>query len=200
MKSSTIVAILSFSVASLAAPTTYTTPTRSSHFGKRSEQDAINDCQNTGNPSLCEQVVTAVSSWDTSVNMVNMFLNDAETSSGETLIDLENMALAFANLEPGFLSTLVGTPNISPDGVSAANTLMQVFSAVPGNLTLLINGDQSVSSTVDNINNVRCAQILGNIGELWQQAAAAAGADVPGTPLGPNFCPKSGGNSGDAYN
>ncbi|KAF8851030.1 hypothetical protein BDZ45DRAFT_164092 [Acephala macrosclerotiorum] len=200
MKASTIAAILSFSVAALAAPITYTVPKHSSPFGKRDLQTAVNDCSNTANPSLCEQVVTTINSWDVSVNGVNDFLNTAEGLTNPDLTNAENTALGLANLEPGFLSVLQGTPGLSAAGQQAATTLGQVFGAVPQNLQDLLDASESVQTAVDNINSVRCAQILGNIGQLWVESAAAVGADTPGFPLGPLVCVKTGGNVGDAFN
>jgi hypothetical protein len=45
----------------------------------------------------------------------------------------------------------------------------------------------------------RCSQVLPAIGTLWVESAAAVGADKPGMPLGPDFCPLIPSNSGDAF-
>jgi hypothetical protein len=207
MKASTITAILAFTATALSAPTkSYTHPfiTPRSIFSKRSVQDAINDCNsNSPTPELCVQVVTAIGGWDDSVNTVNNFLNIANGLTGQDLTDNEFTALNAANLEPGFLGTLMNTPGLSQAGIDAANTLLQVFPGVPQNLVLLTNSEILVSDAVDNINNLRCsfpgdANILENIGTLWVESAAAAAADPPGFPLGPNACPKSP-NTGDGY-
>jgi hypothetical protein len=208
MKASTITTILAFTATALSAPTkSYTHPsiTPRSIFSKRSVQNAINDCNsNSPNPSLCETVVNAIAGWDNSVNTVNNFLNIANGLSGQDLTNNENIALSAANLEPGFLNTLMNTPGLSQAGINAANTLGQVFPGVPQNLVELTNSAILVSDAVNNINTLRCSSpgdsnILENIGILWVESAAAAGADTPGTPLGPNFCPKSP-NTGDGYN
>jgi hypothetical protein len=207
MKASTITAILAFTATALSAPTksyTYPSITSRSLFGKRSLQSAINDCSNTPNTSLCEQVVGSIGGWDDSVNAVNNFLNIANGLSGQDLTDNEFTALRFANAEPGFLNTLMNTPGLSQAGINAANTLGQVFPGVPQNLVDLTNSAILVSDAVNNINTLRCSapgdsNILENIGILWVESAAAVGADTPGTPLGPNACPKSP-NTGDAYN
>jgi len=203
MKSSTIAAILSFSVASFALPVDYVVPEHLSPFGKRSVLSAISDCDNAPNPEVCSNVVTTITQWDASVNAVNTFLNTAESLSGQDLVAAEQMALQFAQLEPDFLAALQGVKGLSSNGMQAAMSLGQVFPAVPGNLTALLSTSQNVQTTVDNINNARCggpANILEKIGELWIDAAVAANADAPGRPLGPNVCTKPGGNSGDAYN
>ena len=160
----------------------------------------------------------AIGGWDDSVNGVNLFLNTANNLSGQDLTNAEFAALRFANAEPGFLTTLQGTPGLSQAGQNAANTLGQVFPAVPQNLVELTQSEISVQDALSNINGIRyayldapdvilltdisnsCPQILGNIGTLWVESAAAAGADTPGFPLGPDACPKPNGNSGDAFN
>lgn len=220
MKASTITLILTFTAAALALPTnkpakagTYTpyngkatkTPSRSLLFGKRTTEQAIDDCGSNDNPTLCTTVVNAIVGWDASVNTVNDFLNNAESKTGSDLTSFEQNALNFANLEPGFLATLQSTPGLSQEGVGAANVLgapgTGVFPQVPANLQTLLDGSGTpVQTAVDKINNVRCAQILGAISTLWEQAALAAGADAPGGALGPFVCQKPGGNVGDAYN
>lgn len=206
MKASTITAVLAFTATALSAPTkSYTRPSTRSIFSKRTFQDALNDCSNAADSSLCQQVVGAINHWDNSVNTVNNFLNIANGLSGQDLTDQENIALTAADEEPGFLNTLMNTPGLSQAGIDAANTLGQVFPGVPQNLNQLLNSEILVSDAVNNINNLRCSfsgdsEILQNIGTLWVEAAAAAGADVPGTPLGPAICEKAPTNSGDAYN
>lgn len=206
MKASTVAAILAFTASAIAAPTNYysmpgkpstDSPAPRSVFGKRSFQQALADC-NGG--AECESVVNTINDWDTSVNQVNDFLNNGEGLQNPDLTTAEQNALDFANKEPGFLNTLMNIPNLDAAGQAAANTLGQVFPAVPSNLQSLLDAQESVQQGVDNINTVRCAQILGNISQLWISAAAAAGADTPGGALGPLFCQKPGGNTGDAYN
>lgn len=207
MKASAITTILVFTATALSAPTkSYTHPsiTPRSIFSKRSSQDAINDCGSNSNPGLCVQVVKAISGWDDSVNIVNNFLNIANDLTGQDLTDNESTALQAAQAEPGFLTTLMNTPGLSQEGIDAANSLMQVFPGVPQNLVDLTQSSILVSDAVNIINNLRCSfsgggNILKNIGTLWVASAAAAGADTPGAPLGPDFCPKSP-NTGDGYN
>jgi len=210
MKASVITAILAFSVSAMAAPlaspaTDYAhwpkTSTRSL-VAKRSTAQALSDCQT----DECRTVVTAITGWDFSVNIVNAFLNSATSLPvDQTLTDVENTALDFANLEPGFLGTLKATPGLSAAGLAAAATLGDpttgVFPQVPANLKTLLDGSgTTVQFAVDQINAVRCSQILTAISTLWVEAAAAAGADTPGLALGPNQCPKPGGQVGNAYN
>jgi hypothetical protein len=203
MKSSTIAAILTFSVVSLAAPVDHVVSERASPFGKRSVTDAIKDCDNAADTVLCSNVVTTINQWDVSVNAVNDFLNNADNLNGQALTTAEETALQLAQLEPDFLAALQGVPNLDSTGTAAATGLGQVFPAVPGNLISALKAQQSVQETVDNINTARCggsSKILDRIGDLWQAAAIAAGADTPGRPLGPKACLKNGGNVGDAFN
>jgi hypothetical protein len=156
MKASTITAILAFTATAIAAPSSpYPRVSKPSVFGKRDVQQAVNDCQNTATPDVCEQVVTAIAAWDDSVNEVNQFLNTANNLSGQDLTNAEFNALRFANAEPGFLSTLQGTPGLSQAGQNAANILGHVFPAVPQNLVELTQSEILVSDAVNNINNVR---------------------------------------------
>lgn len=202
MKVSAAAAILAFTATALSAPTS--TITMRSLFG-RSLQNAIDDCGNTSDPSLCVDTVNTINDWDNSVNIVNNFLNIANQLTGQDIINNALTALQAANLEPGFLSTLQSTPGLSQTGQDAANILSQVFSAVPANLNEVANSQISTSDAVDNVNNARCSfpgdgNILENIGILWAEAAAAVGADAPGSPLGPLVCQKGPSNTGDAYN
>ena len=206
MRASAIAAILSFTTAAVAAPAPSTRL-----YGSRTNlntrqaltgvQKAQADCQSGGNadPDTCLNVVNAINDWDTSVNAVNAFLNTAESLSGSSLTAAEQTASDKAGLEPGFLTTLRNTPNLDATGQSAAATLDVFFPFVPGNLTALLNSEESVQDGVDGINNARCNHVLEAIGDLWISAAAAAGADTPGRPLGPLFCPLGNGNVGDAY-
>jgi hypothetical protein len=159
------------------------------------------DCQSSGNadPDTCLNVVNAINDWDTSVNAVNLFLNTAESLSGSDLTSAEQTASDAAGLEPGFLKTLRNTPNLDASGQSAASTLDTFFPFVPGNLTALLNSEESVQDGVDGINNARCNHVLQAIGDLWIAAATAAGADAPGRPLGPQVCLLNNGNVGDGY-
>jgi hypothetical protein len=213
MRASVIAAILTFTASAIAAPvaapvaapTNYYTvpepstdaPTVRSIFGKRSSQQALADC---GSNTQCQNVVNTIIDWDTSVNQVNDFLNNGGSQPNPAVTNSEQNALNFANKEPGFLATLQGTPGLDAAGQAAASTLGQVFPAVPQNLQTLLNSGATVQQGIDNINNVRCPSILGNISQLWISAAAAVGADTPGGALGPLTCEKPGGNVNDAYN
>lgn len=205
MKASILTAILTFTATVFAVPTSKNYPPSTSEtttasrslFGKRDAAQALTDCQSNPNPQQCIQVVTAIVDWDNSVNLVNAFLNGDSTSAADTL--------TVADREPGFLASLQATPNLSQAGLNAANTLggpQGVFPQVPSNLLLLLDGSgTSVQTVVDNINGVRCAQILGAISTLWLEAATAANlVNLPGGALGPNFCPKRTGNVNDAFN
>lgn len=204
MKASTISTILAFTATAIAAPVTAPTsyytlpdPTTTTAFNKRSFQDAINNC---GGLTDCITVVNAINDWDLSVNEVNFFLNNAADLQNPALTDAEQTALDFANKEPGFLSTLLSTPGLSAAGQNAGATLMQVFPTVPKTLQDLLNGIGSVQDGLNNINDVRCPSILGNISLLWIEAAAAVGSLVPGGALGPIICQKPGGDFNDAFN
>jgi hypothetical protein len=144
MKASLLAAGLAMATNSMAAP-----------LNARDVQKAVNDCANTANPSLCEQVVTAINGWDGSVNGVNVFLNTALSLNGQALADAKFSALRFANAEPGFLTTLSQTPNLSSAGQSAVQTLMNVFGAIPTNLQQLTQSEIFVQDAVKNINSIR---------------------------------------------
>ncbi|KAF2111292.1 hypothetical protein BDV96DRAFT_690654 [Lophiotrema nucula] len=206
MKASTIAAILSFTAAAAAAPAS-----RTKLYGGRTNlnkrqaltglQKAQADCQSGGNadPDTCLNVVNAINGWDQSVNTVNNFLNIAESLSGDDLTNNENTAKTAADLEPGFLTTLRNTPNLDATGQSAAATLDTFFPIVPDNVNKLLAAEESVQDGVNAINDARCNHVLQAIGDLWISAAAAAGADTPGRPLGPLVCTLNAGNVGDAY-
>jgi hypothetical protein len=160
MKASTITTILAFTATAIAAPSRYPRVSKPSVFGRRDVQQAVNDCQNAATPDVCEQVVTAIAAWDDSVNGVNLFLNTADSLSGQDLTNGEFAALRFANAEPGFLTTLQGTPGLSQAGQVAASTLGQVFPAVPQNLVELTQSEILVQDALNNINNVRYVYLL----------------------------------------
>jgi hypothetical protein len=144
MKASILTAALAVVAASTASPLT-----------RRDVQKALQNCQKTANPNTCSSVVTQINGWDTSVNMVNLFLNTALNLDGQTLTDAEFQALRFANLEPGFLGQLSSTAGLSDTGKKAAATLGQVFPNIPNNLTALTQSALFVDEAVNNINNLR---------------------------------------------
>lgn len=208
MRASTIAAILAFTATALSAPTksSLAPVTKRQVFG-RDTNSALNDCSNAADQFTCVRVVNTIANWDGSVNNVNNFLNVAGGLSGSDLTNLENSALGAANAEPGFLQTLSTISGLSQAGQDAATQLGNVFPKVPQNLGRLLDGSGfPVQSAIDAINDARCPPPVGTdsilvlIGTLWQEAAAAAGADTPGFPLGPNVCAKDNGNSGDAFN
>lgn len=214
MKTSAIAAILSFTSAAAAAPAPSTStpaPPTVKLYGRRINfytrqsltgvAKAQADCQSGSNPDpdTCLNVVNAINDWDASVNAVNLFLNTAESLSGSGLTMAEQTASDAAGREPGFLNTLRNIPNLDSTGHSAASTLDTFFPFVPGNLTALLNSEESVQDGVNGINDARCNHVLQAIGDLWIAAAAAAGADAPGRPLGPQVCVLNNGNIGDGY-
>ena len=195
MHASTIAAILAFTASALALPakTTYGN-------SKRDTSVAFSRCDEASDVALCETVVNAVAGWDDSVNAVNLFLNTAASLSGSDLTAAEQIASDAASKEPGFLGTLLATPGLSDDDIASANDLgTNIFPIVPTTFSQLLNSEIGVADALNNINTPRCASILPDIGRLWQAAAAAAGADTPGFPLGPHACLKNPDNTGDAY-
>lgn len=173
MKSSTVALTFSLlATSAFALPYTKPLVTRS----------AITDC---GTNQACVTVATAINGWIGSVDTVNQFLNTPTLDP--------KVALAAAQLEPGFLSTLGGTTGLSATGTAAVSTLMTLFPGIPSLLSLIVEGAEGTQSgsAVNGINDLRCNKVLPAIGDLWIAAAAAVGADVPPRPMGPNFCPLS---------
>lgn len=183
MKSSTIAVILATTAGTIAAP--YTKTARNIYA-----RDALSDCSSNANPTACQTVVNAINGWISSVDAVNNFLNTADgITDSNTLLVAEQLALNAAMLEPGFLKTLSATTGLGSAGTDAANTLGMVFGTIPMTLMQLQQSQIFVSDGVNTINNVRCPQVLPNIGDLWIDAALAVGADPPPVPQGPNACP-----------
>jgi hypothetical protein len=144
-------------------------------------------------------VVLTIQDWDSSVNNVNTFLNNAATTTTVTPRDAQN-ALDFANNEPEFLTTLMNVPGLSIAGQDAAANLGQIFPIVPTSLQKVVSGGSAVDAA-NAINAARCPTggILDDIRTLWIAAAAAVAADTPGGTLGPFACLR-GPTGSDAYN
>jgi len=186
MRTSTIAATVTVLTAAYASPLS------------RRQSPEISHCANASNSTLCIDTVNAINGWDNSVNGVNNFLNVAGTSAQPALTDIQTLIDA----EPGFLGILGSTSGLSQAGQDAVTFLTANFGPkVKDEFDGVVAGTTGVHDGVTEINSARCGSdgILENIGTVWVEAAAAAGADVPGRPLGPTVCEKEPVNSGDAY-
>ncbi|KAJ5758376.1 hypothetical protein N7520_005532 [Penicillium odoratum] len=132
-------------------------------------------------------VIGNITAWLGDIDCVNLFLERAAAGlSTDNLRDEAVIAWTCAEDEPTRLNDLKELPGLSKAGRDAATTLGEVFPAVPGNLTDIIAhpGDKrEVKKDLENINTLRCTQVLPNIDVLW--AAAADLAKWPAVPAVP---------------
>jgi hypothetical protein len=155
MKATVIAAILAFTTSAVAAPLESRQIISNCATSEQGLCNAINDCASSSNQDACVNVVKAINGWDSSVNTVNNFLNEANELTNPTLTSDEGRALLAANQEPGFLGTLQSTSGLSQAGQAAASRLGTNFPQIPQTLANLENGIGSVQDGVSTINNIR---------------------------------------------
>ena len=177
MKSFTTAAMLGLAAMAAASPL--------SRAAKRQTGCIV---QTVTNPSQTD-VENSINQWNDDVVTVNNFLNNAGTLIGgnsSALVAAAQVALTSATDEPCQLMTLASQPDFA-DGPAAftcaVQDLMNVFQThVLDNLNTIIadpSDTSSVQAAVQDINNFRCCNVLGDASILWQDSAEDNGiADV----------------------
>lgn len=132
--------------------------------------------QTVMDPSV-KQVRASIKQWNMDVDTVNTFLDDASdlisANKPEALVSAAKFALQSAQDEPCQLMTLASNPDLTgiPAFKCAVQDLMDVF--MPGvleQLNIIIDnpGEVAVVKTaVDEINSVRCCNVLPDASILW---------------------------------
>ncbi|OCK75038.1 hypothetical protein K432DRAFT_386446 [Lepidopterella palustris CBS 459.81] len=121
-----------------------------------------------------DQVLASIESWRTDVITVNSFLNIATTLDAGDLQSHAMMTLAFAKDEPVQLGILSSISGLADDALGAINNLQEVFGNVLTSLQNIIDNPtdaSAVSTQLEQINNVRCCNVLPDLDILWQSAA-----------------------------
>lgn len=121
-------------------------------------------------------VENAINAWNSDVDTVNNFLNNALSHSPSGLQHAAGVALAAAQNEPTQLSVLASIGDFSGDAQyqGAVTNLQEIFGNVPSSLQNIINNPSNagnVNTQLLQINNVRCCNVLPDLDILWQDAA-----------------------------
>jgi len=184
MKSFVAVSLFALIGASAASTSTL-------RFAKRNNAD--NSC---GSDPGQAGVANAINSWNSDVQTVNSFLEQAPSLDSTTLlIDIESV-LTSAQNEPNQLNVLAcnegvvsGTP-----GQTAADDLFAGFEnnvLVPlGNIIQSPGDSSNVATQLQTINQFRCCHVLPDLDALWEQTAADEGlvGQVPISAPRPSTC------------
>ena len=121
-----------------------------------------------------DQVQTAITSWRNDVVNVNSFLDSATSLSPTDLKSAAQTCLSFANDEPNELDILSNISGLADDANSAIKLLFEVFGNVPGSLQNIINNPSdpgNVQVQLQQINGVRCCNVLPALDIIWQACA-----------------------------
>lgn len=165
MKSSLIVAFISFLGATIASP--------------------------VATPPTHDQVLNAIKAWRSDVVAVNGFLNNAPKQTGDVLKKNAQSTLNTANDEPNELEILAKVPGLDPVAMTAITTLKSIFGNVPGGLKNIIaspNDHSKVATQLQVINGARCCSVLPSLDILWKSAAKAANVQVDTSVPRANAC------------
>ncbi|KAK6005082.1 hypothetical protein QM012_007861 [Aureobasidium pullulans] len=137
----------------------------------------------TSNPSA-DDIKASINQWNTDVNTVNAFLNQASSlSHGMAIQNATMQTLLFAQDEPCQLKTLLSNSDFLGGGTDAFNCaamdLMTVFDThVLQNLRTIImspsDGDV-INHAISDINTFRCCNVLPDAKILWLDSATDAG-------------------------
>lgn len=152
-------------------------------------------------------VISNIDAWQTDIANVNTFLDNAAAglvapgtvdfvSGAQAVIGDQNGGPpGTASDEPTRLAALTALLAPGDGNAHAASTdLGNVFGGVLTNLAVIVDSDNDVATVqtaVNNINNLRCNEVLPDISELWNGVVL----DNPGAPLpppqtvGPAGCP-----------
>jgi len=147
-----------------------------------------------------EGVGNAQVNWFQDTSLVSQFLSIAPTLTGQDLANAAASALASENdelihkgvLDAAFLTVI----NLDPNVLTANATLVDqgtfVF-VVNGLMDLATNGagytPDQVAFSVNEINTVRCGQVLPAIDIYLQDAGVLSGNQFPNAAVRPNNCP-----------
>ena len=140
-----------------------------------------------------DQAQTAIDNWRTDVMNVNTFVDEAASLTPPDLQSAAQTALSFANDEPVELGVLSNITELPDNALNAIQLLMEVFGNVPSSIQNIINdpSDPSdVNTQLQQINGVRCCDVLPALDILWQAAADDEGISnlVNTTVPRPNAC------------
>ncbi|KAH0347682.1 hypothetical protein KCU81_g3444, partial [Aureobasidium melanogenum] len=137
----------------------------------------------TDNPSQ-DDVQASINQWNTDVNTVNAFLNQASGfAHGMEIQNATMQTLLFAQDEPCQLKTLISISDFIGGGTDAFNCaamdLMTVFDThVLQNLrTIIMSPSDSdvITHAISDINTFRCCNVLPDANILWLDAATDNG-------------------------
>jgi hypothetical protein len=129
-----------------------------------------------------EQIVfNSINTWIGDVNTVNEFVDNPSLDP--------SVALASAQNEPNQLQIL-SSFSLDANGQNAATLLREVFGNVVTALEDIVNnpGGPGVQVDLQEINNVRCLDVLPAVTTLWASAASAVGAPPPPAANIPSVC------------
>ncbi|OCL11118.1 hypothetical protein AOQ84DRAFT_387047 [Glonium stellatum] len=121
-----------------------------------------------------DQVLTSIESWRNDVVNVNSFLDSATSLSASDLQTAAQTALGFASDEPVELGILSSISGLADDALNAITLLQEVFGNVITDLQNIINDPSAtsiVNTQLEEINSVRCCNVLPALDILWQAAA-----------------------------
>ena len=137
----------------------------------------------TSNPSSAD-AKAAIDQWNTDVNTVNAFLNQASgLALGMEIQNATMQTLLFAQDEPCQLKTLISNSDFVGGGTDAFNCaamdLMMVFDThVLDNLRSIIMmpmDSDVIDHAINDINNFRCCNVLPDANILWLDSATDNG-------------------------
>ncbi|ORY57781.1 uncharacterized protein BCR38DRAFT_413695 [Pseudomassariella vexata] len=129
-------------------------------------------CDQTQQPSA-DQAADAIRDWLQDVNTVNTFLVNAGHNSADPAAQAQEV-ITFANNEPKDLMVLAGICGATDEYTDAVNDLMAIFGQVLVNLQSIIDGND-LQTAVNNINQVRCCNVLPDLDAIWLEAAEQEG-------------------------
>lgn len=166
-------------------------------------QKRQNTCilQTVMNPDT-QQVEDSINQWNTDVNTVNSFLNNAAAliaaNNSNALVSATQLALANAQDEPCQLMTLASQSDFSNGPAAftcAVQDLVNVFQLhVLDNLVDIIDSPTDIAGivqpAVDDINAFRCCNVLPDANILWADSAEDNGIanQVQINPNRPDAC------------
>jgi hypothetical protein len=129
-----------------------------------------------------EQIIfNSINTWIGDVNTVNKFVDNPSLDP--------NVALASAQNEPNQLQIL-SSFNLDANRQNAATLLSEVFGNVVTALQDIVNDPNGpgVQVNLQEINNIRCLDVLPAVTTLWASAASAVGTPPPPAANIPSVC------------
>lgn len=185
MKSLAAASLLALIGASAAAPSTL-------RFARRNLPDGTQCGADPGGVG----VANAINQWNTDVETVNSFLEQAPSlDSTSLLIQIENV-IGFAQDEPNQLAVLACESDVTPG--TAAQAAVDDLGANFENLVLVPLGNiiqspadsSNVATQLQTINQFRCCSVLPDLDTLWSSTAEDEGVanQVPLSAPRPSTC------------